>query len=130
MKLREQTLSLSDSFAILTTFYSRICFISFAGYNYKKKANYLKNPGNSGWLRLHFIDLENPVNPKHETTTFYSKVTESSTRKMSVSLGDMELTMLQGGQIKVKTFTFFLEKLSKKLKYRMWFLNNWLVKNA
>ena len=97
MRLKEQILK-------------RIVFISSAGYNYKEKVNYLKTPGNSGWLRLHFIDLENPVNPKQETTTFYSKVTESSTRKMSVTLGDMELTMLQGGQIKVKTF-FFLKNI-------------------
>ena len=59
------------------------------GYNTKKQKYYLKEPGNSGSLRLTFTDLENPVKPKQKTVNFYNKYTEISARNMSVSLGDM-----------------------------------------
>ena len=90
--------------------------ILFLGYNTKKKKYYLKEPGNSGWLRLTFTDLENPVKPKQKTVNFYNKYTEISARNMSVSLGDMQLTMLQGGQIKVRIFNSW-QKLNEKHKH-------------
>ena len=88
------------------------CTILFApfgilGYNKYKKKKFIEKHGNSGWLRVNYTDLTEEATSL-KTATFYNKVTERSARNMSIRLAQMQLTMLQGGQITVSSFDHLL----------------------